>query len=59
MILFTVLNMLGVPFIDKPVRCETIAGAMLEAVEDSTVCKVQRYTQMELLAKAGNKRKVL
>jgi nucleoside-diphosphate-sugar epimerase len=49
--LFTLLNALGVPFIDRPVRVETIAAAAVTAIDSSSeACGVLRHIEMNQLA---------
>ena len=52
--LFSIFHTLGVPFIDHPVRLDTIASAALNAIEDGNVKGAQRYPQMESLARKQN-----
>jgi len=47
---FNLASALGVPFVDKTVRVETLADAIVQGVEDDEVEGVQRYMQMEKLA---------
>jgi hypothetical protein len=47
---FNAASALGVPFVDKTVRVETLADAIVQGIEDSSVVGVQRYMQMEELA---------
>lgn len=47
---FNIANALGVPFVDKTVRVETLADAIVAGIEDETVSGVQRYMKMEELA---------
>ncbi len=49
---FNVASAVGVPFVDKTVRVETLADAIVKGIEDERVEGVQRYMQMEELAKA-------
>merc|ERR1712125_35217 len=49
---FNIANAIGVPFVDKTVRVETLADAIVQGIEDDSVEGVQRYMQMEELAKA-------
>lgn len=46
---FNVLSAVGVPFVDKTVRVETLADAIVQGIADSDVEGVQRYMQMEKL----------
>uniref|UniRef100_A0A7S1BZT6 NAD-dependent epimerase/dehydratase domain-containing protein n=1 Tax=Corethron hystrix TaxID=216773 RepID=A0A7S1BZT6_9STRA len=48
---FNLASTVGVPFVDKTVRVETLADAIVQCVEDDDVEGVQRYMQMEKLAK--------
>lgn len=48
---FNIASALGVPFVDKTVRVETLADAIVAGIEDDTVSGVQRYMKMEELAK--------
>lgn len=47
---FNIANALGVPFVDKTVRVETLADAIVAGIEDESVNGVQRYMNMEELA---------
>ena len=47
---FNIANALGVPFVDKTVRVETLADAIVAGIEDDAVTGVQRYFAMEELA---------
>ena len=47
---FNIANAVGVPFVDKTVRVETLADAIVAGIEDESVSGVQRYMQMEELA---------
>ena len=47
--MFNVLSAVGVPFVDKTVRVETLADAIVQGIVDSDVEGVQRYMQMEEL----------
>jgi len=47
---FNALSALGVPFVDKTVRVETLAKAVVQGVEDDSVEGVQRFGEMEQLA---------
>merc|ERR1712154_137475 len=46
---FNLASAIGVPFVDKTVRVETLADAIVQGIEDSSVEGVQRYMQMEEL----------
>lgn len=46
---FNVANAVGVPFVDKTVRVETLAKAIIAGLEDEQVSGVQRFMQMEAL----------
>jgi nucleoside-diphosphate-sugar epimerase len=48
---FNIASAVGVPFVDKTVRVETLADAIVAAIEDDSVSGVQRYMAMEELAK--------
>lgn len=48
---FNIASAVGVPFVDKTVRVETLADAIVQGIEDENVEGVQRYMQMEELAK--------
>ena len=53
---FTLLHTLGVPFIDQPVRVETIAAAAVAALDPSSnVCGVLRHGEMRQLATGATK----
>ena len=47
---FNIANAVGVPFVDKTVRVETLADAIVQGIIDDEVEGVQRYMQMEKLA---------
>jgi len=49
---FNIASAVGVPFVDKTVRVETLADAIVQGIADEEVEGVQRYMQMEALAKA-------
>ena len=42
---------LGVPFVDKTVRVETLADAIVQCIEDDDIEGIQRFKEMEDLAK--------
>jgi len=48
---FNIANFLGVPFVDKTVRVETLADAIVSGIENDNISGVQRYMKMEELAK--------
>jgi len=48
--IFNLANALGVPFVDKTVRVETLGKAAVAALLDSSVSGVQRFDKMEELA---------
>lgn len=48
---FNIASALRVPFVDKTVRVETLADAIVAGIEDDSVVGVQRYMQMEELQK--------
>jgi len=48
---FNIASALGVPFVDKTVRVETLADAIVAGIEDDNISGVQRYMNMEELAK--------
>lgn len=50
--IFNIASAVGVPFVDKTVRVETLADAIVEGIANEEVEGVQRYMQMEELAKA-------
>lgn len=47
---FNLASAIGVPFVDKTVRVETLADAIVAGLEDESVSGVQRYMKMEELA---------
>jgi len=49
---FNIASAVGIPFVDKTVRVETLADAIVEGIDNEGVEGVQRYMQMEKLAKA-------
>lgn len=48
---FNIANLLGVPFVDKTVKVGTLADAIVTGIEDESITGVQRYMNMEELAK--------
>jgi nucleoside-diphosphate-sugar epimerase len=48
---FNLASAVGVPFVDKTVRVETLADAIVAGLEDESVSGVQRFMQIEELAK--------
>ena len=50
--MFNIASAVGIPFVDKTVRVETLADAIVEGIDNEGVEGVQRYMQMEKLAKA-------
>lgn len=48
---FNIANAIGVPFVDKTVKVETLADAIVQGIEDDKVVGVQRFMQIEALAK--------
>jgi len=50
--IFNLASALGVPFVDKTVRVETLAAAIVAGLEDASVSGVQRFPEMEALEKA-------
>jgi nucleoside-diphosphate-sugar epimerase len=48
--IFNFASMVGVPFVDKTVRVETLSKAAVAALLDSDVTGVQRFDKMEALA---------
>ena len=49
--IFNIASALGVPFVDKTVRVETLADAIVAGLEDDRIVGVQRFAEMEELAK--------
>jgi len=49
--LFTIGNVLGIPFVDKPVTAETLAKAAVRSVADGVSKGILEYRDMERLAK--------
>lgn len=47
---FNIASAVGIPFVDKTVRVETLADAIVAGLEDESVSGVQRYMKMEELA---------
>ena len=47
---FNLASALGVPFVDKTIRVETLADAIVAGLEDDSLSGVQRYMNMEELA---------
>ncbi len=50
---FNIASAVGVPFVDKTVRVETLADAIVQGIVDDEVEGVQRFMQMEELAKSA------
>jgi len=48
---FNAASAVGVPFVDKTVRVETLADAIVQGIENDEIEGVQRYMEMEQLAK--------
>ena len=48
--IFNAASALGVPFVDKTIRVETLAAAIVAGVENQDVAGVQRFPEMEDLA---------
>lgn len=48
--IFNMASAIGVPFVDKTVRVETLADAIVAGLEDESVSGVQRYMNIEELA---------
>mmetsp|Transcript_62755 Transcript_62755/g.111903 ORF Transcript_62755/g.111903 Transcript_62755/m.111903 type:complete len:428 (-) Transcript_62755:617-1900(-) len=48
---FWLANAVGVPFVDRPVRVETIAASIVASLGDASVQGVQRFPEMESLSK--------
>jgi nucleoside-diphosphate-sugar epimerase len=44
-------NIIGIPFVDRPVFLSSITRAMVAVLEDESVQGIQRYQQIEYLAK--------
>jgi len=49
---FNFANFVGVPFVDKTVRVETLADAIVAGIEDDSIVGVQRFKEMEELSKS-------
>eukprot|EP00751_Fragilariopsis_kerguelensis_P003454 CAMPEP_0170825300 /NCGR_PEP_ID=MMETSP0733-20121128/45864_1 /TAXON_ID=186038 /ORGANISM="Fragilariopsis kerguelensis, Strain L26-C5" /LENGTH=259 /DNA_ID=CAMNT_0011188807 /DNA_START=6 /DNA_END=787 /DNA_ORIENTATION=+ len=47
---FNIASAVGVPFVDKTVRVETLADAIVAGIEDESVAGVQRFREMEALS---------
>jgi len=48
---FNIASLVGVPFVDKTVQVGTLADAIVAGIEDDSVSGVQRFTEMEELAR--------
>ena len=48
--IFNLASAVGVPFVDKTVRVETLAAAIIAGLEDDSCSGVQRFPEMESLA---------
>ena len=55
-LVYYALSWLRLPFIDRPVRVETVSSAVVEALEDAGARGVQRFSEMDALAAAGDRR---
>jgi len=49
--IFNLACAVGVPFVDKTVQVGTLADAIVQGISDNEVEGVQRYMEMEELAK--------
>ena len=47
---FNLASAIGIPFVDKTVRVETLAAAIVAGIEDETQSGVKRFREMEDLA---------
>ena len=52
--IFNIAAAVGVPFVDKTVRIETLADAIVAGIENADVEGVQRVGEMEKLTKRVN-----
>lgn len=48
--IFNLASAVGIPFVDKTVRVETLAAAIVAGLEDDACAGVQRFPEMESLA---------
>lgn len=48
--IFNLASAIGVPFVDKTVRVETVGKSIVAALLDEEVSGVQRFSEMEMLA---------
>eukprot|EP00560_Eucampia_antarctica_P006543 CAMPEP_0197826746 /NCGR_PEP_ID=MMETSP1437-20131217/3656_1 /TAXON_ID=49252 ORGANISM="Eucampia antarctica, Strain CCMP1452" /NCGR_SAMPLE_ID=MMETSP1437 /ASSEMBLY_ACC=CAM_ASM_001096 /LENGTH=268 /DNA_ID=CAMNT_0043427315 /DNA_START=260 /DNA_END=1066 /DNA_ORIENTATION=+ len=48
---FNIASAVGVPFVDKTVRVETLADAIVAGIDDDSIKGVQRFKEMEALSK--------
>lgn len=46
---FTILNKIGLPFVDRPVTVDSLATAIVKSIGDSSVSGVQRYMNIDRL----------
>jgi nucleoside-diphosphate-sugar epimerase len=47
---FTILNQLGLPFVDRPVTVDALATAIVKSITDTSVRGIQRYPQIDALS---------
>lgn len=52
---FTVLNKIGVPFVDRPVTVDALATAIVQSITDPSVRGIQRFPQIDALSGYSNK----
>jgi hypothetical protein len=47
---FTILNQIGLPFVDRPVTVDALATAIVQSISDPSVRGIQRYPQIDRLS---------
>jgi NAD dependent epimerase/dehydratase family len=47
---FTILNQIGLPFVDRPVTVDALATAIVKSISDTSVRGIQRYPQIDALS---------
>ena len=52
---FTILNQIGLPFVDRPVTLDALATAIVKSISDPTIRGIQRYPQIDALSGANQK----
>jgi NAD dependent epimerase/dehydratase family len=47
---FTILNKIGLPFVDRPVTVDALATVMIKSMQDTNIRGIQRYPQIDALS---------